>query len=224
MIAVFASFSGVSLSRAFAGAETCSCLGAIHVKPSLMLLVDVLILTAFVTCSPSALSNSQRNRGVVLAGLLCFLGFGLDTYHARYELQRRLQEASESASGLVFSDQTVVVSPQRWIGKPFPLLRYIDIGDELGRGDWNVVLYRHGCPRCEKLLAQLKDQGIAGFNDDGARLALISLATNPRNDMTMRSGDVQFGKLMSSYEWVFQTPLLLKVSNGNVVQVVAQPG
>lgn len=224
VIAVFASFAGVSMSKAFAGAETCRCLGTIHVQPSLMLIVDELILTALVTGSPSTLSKSQRNRGVVLAGLFCFVGFGLDTYHARYEMQRRLQDAAESESGLVVVDQTVVLSPQRWIGEPFPLLRYIDIGDELRSGEWNVVLYRHGCPSCEKLLARLDDEGLSEFVDDGARLALISFATNAQNEVTMLSGEVHVGKLVSSYEWVCQTPLLLKVSNGNVVQVITQAG
>ena len=45
------------------------------------------------------------------------------------------------------------------MGKRFPLLDYVDVGETLKDGKWLVVLYHHDCPKCMEEIPRFQDQG-----------------------------------------------------------------
>ncbi len=76
--------------------------------------------------------------------------------------------ASPLAEGVVQGQgQLVLLMPEEWTGKRFPLLDQIDVGDRLAKGTWLVVLYHLGCGECQELIEQYKQ--CANDNDGRVR-------------------------------------------------------
>jgi len=126
-----------------------------------------------------------------------------------------------SAAGIVSGDgEIVVLEPETWIGKRFPLLKYIDIGDRLDEGRWVVVLYHHDCQSCQealptyrRLAAELARQpAVASF-------ALIEIPPyGPMEGMGPLRHVCQNGRVTDSHRWFVQTPTILALDDGIVLE------
>ena len=46
----------------------------------------------------------------------------------------------------------MILEPKTWVGKRLSILDNINIGGQLAKGEWLVVLYREDCPRCREEL------------------------------------------------------------------------
>ena len=55
--------------------------------------------------------------------------------------------------------KVVVLELEKSIGKPFPLLPYVDKHEQLRNGKWSVLLYHRDCVRCQQILP-LHGQGM----------------------------------------------------------------
>ena len=54
----------------------------------------------------------------------------------------------------------VVLKPEAWVGKRFPLIGYIELDltlAELSKGCWLVALYRHDCSHCKDVVPWIGD-------------------------------------------------------------------
>ena len=127
------------------------------------------------------------------------------------------------AGEIIGNGKIVVLKPETWIGKRFPLLDYIDIGEKLKEGRWFVVLYHHDCPdcqavlpKCERLSRTLVERG------EATQVALIEMP--PYNDFGDSPGFKRtpyvLARLSDTKEWSVETPLQLILQNGVVAQVV----
>ena len=59
------------------------------------------------------------------------------------------------AQGIALSmprEGVMILEPKTWVGKRLSILDDIDIGGQLAKGEWLVVLYREDCPRCREEL------------------------------------------------------------------------
>jgi hypothetical protein len=57
--------------------------------------------------------------------------------------------------------KTILLEPDKWVGKEFPLLPYIEppeVGEKLKIGEWTVVLYHHDCPKCKEVINDLMEK------------------------------------------------------------------
>jgi hypothetical protein len=118
------------------------------------------------------------------------------------------------------SGRVVVLEPDTWVGKRLPLLAHIDIGPELGQGDWLVVLYRRDCRKCHALLERLEVES-RFMGDGGTLVAVVEVGDYPEVEQVER----QFapwaspGRLDPQYRWHVSTPAVLHVVNDQVVGV-----
>jgi hypothetical protein len=114
----------------------------------------------------------------------------------------------------------VVLEPTKWIGKKLPLLKHIDIGDQLKSGKWIVVLYDHTCSHCMDAIPKYRqhaDQLAA--QSDSPRIALIEIP--PYDGMSQVAMEnppsIHSGKLGTDREWFVQAPVEMMVEDGKVV-------
>jgi len=125
------------------------------------------------------------------------------------------------ADGIIAGDKSIVVlDPERWIGKQFALLRYIDIGEQLKVGRWKVVLYHHDCPKCQALIAERfnADRAIRVTLENVA-VALIEMPPYGPNHGTFPDAPAHIarGKLTERHEWFAAAPVEVELADGRVV-------
>ncbi|MFV1965061.1 MAG: hypothetical protein ACC628_06530 [Pirellulaceae bacterium] len=120
---------------------------------------------------------------------------------------------------------TLVLEPERWLGKRCPLLSLVDIGNGLAIGDWFVVLYRHDCPVCQNVLPH--DRPLGGHfaqESSGPRLALVEMppyAPQSSAPQSLPSG-LLHGRL-SEGDWFVELPFAVSLVDGVVRSVVRDP-
>jgi hypothetical protein len=113
----------------------------------------------------------------------------------------------------------VVLKPETWVGKRFPLVGFIDIGDRLCQGKWVVLLYHRDCPRCQEALAESrKAVGSSMSASDTSQVAWIAMppyGDSPDGDLSA-DGRLVFGRLNVAKNWFASTPVEIVLSDGVV--------
>ena len=110
-----------------------------------------------------------------------------------------------------------VLEPETWVGKELPILRSIDIADQLRTGTWLVMLYHHDCPKCiqaiptyERMARDMESSG--GF----PRIAFVAVppyGQGPAN----QEGPWALGKLDDEKVWFVSTPVVIVMRSRVVV-------
>jgi hypothetical protein len=120
-------------------------------------------------------------------------------------------------------DKSVTLEPKNWLGKKFPLFEFIvfDNGfnrDNLKIGGWSILLYHVDCKKCQELLAKINDQS---KNETFENLILIEIPGKEVKQGFFNGvqSHVVSGTLQSGTEWFVQTPVLLKLSHGMVLDI-----
>ena len=155
----------------------------------------------------------------VLAVFLLWLSVGIPAAHA----MGGYTEATLSDAGEVVGDgRVVVLKPETWTGKTFPLLPHIDIGENLKKGKWRVFLYRHACPTCEAVISgyrQFFDQ--AALKGDTIHMALIELPPYSPEPLRHRFRGTPWsvGRLSNTREWFVTTPREVILDDAIVIRV-----
>lgn len=119
----------------------------------------------------------------------------------------------------------VWLKPEEWVGRRCPLLPYTDIGEELSRGRWLVVLYHHDCPRCREVVPLYEERARAAASNPAApRIAFVAVPPHgtPLWQFAPHSS-VLHGRLTESKEWYVATPAVLRLRDGVVQAETAQP-
>ena len=211
MLAVFAIFAVYTLVRAMRGAESCGCFGRIPVNPWLTLGVDLLAVGALALTAPARRRNQAEPvrswGGMALAcGAVGIAAFAM----VRSALTTHSSEGVvQGHSGLI------ILKPENWLGRPFPLFRELDRRDELSRGDWILMFYHHDCPRCQEALPQLRGlarQSVLG----GARVALVEIPPyGPLSDAGENPPPTwTHARLPEAHSWFVPTPTIVLVRAG----------
>ena len=145
-LACFGLFTCVSVCKAISGHATCGCFGRVAVNPWYTGTLDVAVILSLLRWRPKeSFFAIQRATAV----LVIWLAVGLPAAYAMASYSpATLSEAGE----VMGNGKIVVLEPEKWIGKHFPLLDYIDIGDKLKKGKWVVLLYHHDCAKCQKAI------------------------------------------------------------------------
>jgi hypothetical protein len=124
-----------------------------------------------------------------------------------------------SDAGEIIGDGNVVVlKPETWIGKRFPLLEYIDIGDRLKEGKWLVLFNHHDCPKCREVIQDLaritRELGVQ-------QVALIEMRASGKSASVWDSPRMTLthGRLSGTTEWFAEAPLASLLDNGIVLRV-----
>ena len=207
-LACFGLFTCVSVCKALAGHASCGCFGRVPVNPWYTGAMDLAAVGSLLQWRPKESFFTARRATAVL---VIWLAVGLSAAYAIVSYK----PTTLSDAG----DTTVILKPETWVGKRFPLLSYIDIGDRLRDGKWLIVLYHYRCPDC--LDALPKYERLASdlvTRKDGRRIALIEVP--PYSDeSSVALTKCALGKLHDSKEWFVRTPLEVEIDDGIVDRV-----
>jgi hypothetical protein len=219
---VFSAFAVVAISRGVQGFASCGCFGATQVNPWIVVAIDVAALVALGATYPHCRASQAFGVGLppVRFGVGCTAGvIAASIYLGTMGRVVALENPGDSlAPGAV-----VVVDPADWQGRVLPVLEHLDIADRLRVGEWHIVFYRPGCPRCVELLRTL-DQGASlggRVVNRGARLALVQVSpAAPGDDIdpSLSAGAV-CGHLSERYDWIMPMPVVVALSDSVVGQV-----
>ena len=254
----FSLFTCVSLYKALSGYATCGCFGRVPVNPWYTTTLDLGIVLALLRWRPRGLSRagngywfnlceapggpSRQIVPVPLSGfrfparavgvVAAWLVVGLP---AAYAMTTYTPTTLSDAGDVIGNGKVVVLEPDKWIGKRFPLLDYIDIGDRLQRGTWLVVLYQHDCPDCCEVSSFFAQSAALSGNplgqDRNLRISLVQIppygdaqGTGFADHKGQRAlGRLVEGRLSRDHDWFVQAPVAILVTNGKSEHVLPKP-
>ena len=227
----FSTFGRVTLYKALSGEATCGCFGRVPVNPWYTLALDLAAVVALLGLRPAGITESSprpvAGEGAgVRAGprrqLACVVGISLLVGIPAARTMASYQPASLDEAGDIFGDsEFVVLEPEKWVGKRFPLLKYIDVGESLARGEWIVLLHREGCRHCEQAIP--KSEQLAedfGLQHGTPRMPLVEVPRVAGRVSSRRSSACVLGMLTSGKAWFLETPLEVRLEKGMVVQII----
>lgn len=220
----FAAFALTSLIKALAGEASCGCFGRVPVNPWYTFGLDMAAVVALLYWRPnghgaiagrSVRSLPLQVGGVALAALLVGIPWGL--------VMGSHSVATLSDTGEVLGDsEFVVLEPEEWIGKRFPLLAYIDIGSEICCESCILLLYHYDCSHCQEAIERYEALSLElAVQGQRSRVALIEMPPyGPAGDSSItRNTPCMRGRLDAVKEWFVETPLVLHLRGGRVSSV-----
>ncbi len=220
----FGLFAGVTLSKALAGESSCGCFGHIEVDPWYALALDVAAVVALYRCRPreTRVNVGRWSRAVRLAGIgVLWLtaaipsGWAMGTFRS---------ETMSPDGRILGTGRVVVLEPEAWLGRPFPLVKYIVGGERLAAGSWVVLMYNHGCPSCQDALPAYRRLARDWASRSGSpRVALLSVPPHPRSERSRQAeptrGPWLRAKLGAVKPWHVEVPVELQLDDGVVTRV-----
>jgi|GEM_PF-495257 len=220
-LACFSAFASAALYKAISGEASCGCFGKVPVNPWYTFVLDAVAVFALLGSRPRGSILPVRTRvsslRVRLAGvavLALVLGVPLAVAMTDY------RPAVVSDGGEILgSGEFVVLLPEDWIDKRFPLSEYVSIGDELMEGEWIVILYHHDCPKCQEVIPRY--ERCARQARGGLAARQVSLIEVPPYDFsaTPSKSSCRCGRLSEAKEWFVAAPVELVLRNGVVIKV-----
>lgn len=204
---LFALFGAFSAYRGWAGYESCGCFGSFQVNPWITAALDGAMFAAAAWGawkSPAEHRHELKRfyyagRVYALAGLLAAAG---------------MIASAPSSLGDAFSDADglIVLEPETWIGKPFPLASYLSPKVALHEGRWTILIHHHDCPHCQEAVPQYERLAAMGNN---RRIVLVE--TPPYGEMALMEQGAPRSRLSYDREWFVQTPVEIQIDDEVVV-------
>jgi hypothetical protein len=217
----FTTFALFSLYRGLVGAESCGCFGTLEVNPWLTFVLDVVIAAALCRTWMRLKANEAQRAEPVSpwnwrrTTVTSAFAMGIVPLLAWSAHSRPTRLAAESE--LLQEGGLVILEPEAWLGKRFPLAAYIEqSGADLRKGNWTVVLYHHDCPKCQEALPQyqrLAEQLEAAGSSE--RVMLVEMP--PFGSEVPADGAAQAARLSDEREWFVQAPVEIRLVDGKVV-------
>ncbi len=243
-ILCFGIFACVSLYKALAGHASCGCFGPVPINPWYTTAFDAAIVLLLLYWRPRGLSRlslavilkgtdgapceawsrwsakdlrGTANASVPLRSLSkVFAIWLLLALPAGYSMATYTDATLSEVGEIVGDGNVVVLQLEKWIGRRFPLLDYIDIGDQIVQGNWMVVFYHQDCPKCQDALINL-DHVAKRYGIFHVALIGIPPYRNSVANQAKESVLVLHSQLSKTREWFIQTPFFLLLDNGEVM-------
>ena len=238
-LATFAVFACFTLYKAVTGAASCGCFGQFQVNPWVTLALDIIVVAAlYQSLRAGKMHNDPIKPPQGIRWRVAFLIIGI--LAATSLTLWRMPTASAAAEGIVVANGgLMVLEPEKWVGKPWPLQKYIredkaetrkaesrNGGTELAelmRGRWTVVLYSSDCDHCRQVvpgLARNARQAPAGWCfielPPYARPGEQLIGRGPADSA---GRGIVLAQLTDQHEWFAQTPVLVEMQDGIVQKV-----
>ncbi len=220
--ALFASFLLVSAWKFLHDAPSCGCFGAIPVPPIYTVLLDASVITALLFFRPPNTLAAEWPRLLQRKTLLSFLlALLLSPLLAWSVILLATPRATQAAADLLQSGNTLILEPDQWLSKPFPLLRYLDNPSPLTRGRWLVLMVHTDCPDCQAAMARYRAAAATMPAQAATRsIAFLIVPSSPNDPALSPSPNITLLKLPTSHDWFASTPAALQFTDGIVTRVL----
>lgn len=219
-LACFCLFACVSLTKAISGNASCGCFGRVPVNPWLTAALDLAIVASLLRWRPNVAATTfpvhfREFHLRPIAVLVIWIVVGAP---AAFTMGTYTSTTISDVNGIIHDGQIVVLEPDKWIGKQFPLLDYIEIDQKLNEGEWLVVLYHHDCSKCLEVLPMYERLAQRSRYDIPAvEIALIEVPPFGSHEL---SADTfcRHARLSNSNQWFVAAPVELRLRDGLVVE------
>ena len=233
-VGCFGLFAAVSLYKAVSGEASCGCFGPVEVNPWYTFSFDVVAVGLLLWFWPKQklefgeiLHHNQRLLVRLLVVAVVWLILAVPTTYAIVFTAKSDLTAIGSEFVAINGKKIISVEPEKWIGKPLPLLPYIKCCDNLTNGVWLILLYKHKCPVCIEAKGEFRDLSEEFLNRNNCpRIAVIDTPPYDKNTSGNSSKDsCSYGKLQSlaDQKWMVHATLVLLVDQGKVQRVFDYP-
>ena len=217
----FAAFSTITLYKALTGAASCGCFGKIHVNPWITLFsIDLPAVIALMVFHPQLSLNLHRPSikhllREFITPIPAKRHFTAATSLGLIILAVTTPILALNAPAAVTSSYEVL-EPETWVGRKLPILDHIDIGKELEKGNWLILLYHHDCPDCAKAIPKYEQiaRDFAG-NKDFLKIALIEVPPYGQTPISQNTL-CTLGQLAETKEWFVTTPAVALLADAKV--------
>lgn len=212
----FVGFTCLTAYKAWQGDANCGCFGRAAVDPRYTLVLDCTLLTALLVWRPRMESQPGEWRKAV-AVILAALCIGVPGAAAMVSVRSATLANDDVILG---NSSFVVLEPEKWAGKRFPLLKHIDIGEQLSKGKWVVVVYSHDCSHCQAMIPKYRQFASGTARVPGSpRIALVEMPPYSDAPQDTPADPLPWisGRLAASHEWFAQTPVEIAIVDGAVV-------
>lgn len=128
------------------GEADCGCFGPIKVNPWLTAVMDLAVVLGLLVTWPARVGPVMPHRWpqVLATASSVILLSAAGAYGATVSVPDYLAASGMSLGYGYF----VLLEPETWKGQQLPILEHIDIGKQLSKGRWIVVMHQHTCPDC----------------------------------------------------------------------------
>ena len=230
----FSMFTCISLYKALSGYASCGCFGRVEVNPWYTSTMDMTFVVSLAIWRPRELLRGwsdaiARFPSTLLRAFLCrqatlvlfaWLAIGLP---AGYAMGSYVDTTLSDVGTIIGDGKIVVLEPEKWIGKRFPLLDYIDIGNKLRDGVWTVLFYRHDCPHCQRIVPRYEGAARRSCLAEGKmNFALVDIVPHASSEHALIPSMCCCGQLDDAREWLVEVPVAIEIANGFVLRVDSQ--
>lgn len=136
---------------------------------------------------------------------------------AAYVMGNYSETTLSDAGVIVGPGRSVVLKPETWIGRKFPLLSHINIGEKLKDGKWIVLLYHYDCPNCRQIIDNLPHEKLS--EDVGVALVQVPPYRETKEEAALLKAGVALGRLDEARDWLVTTPTKAWLEHGEVTAV-----
>ncbi|HUO11028.1 MAG TPA: MauE/DoxX family redox-associated membrane protein [Phycisphaerae bacterium] len=203
----------IAASKWSSGELSCGCFGPLKVSPWITTFLDLGILAGllwqlFRKGQRHARASTARIVGALVVGGSAAMAMPAIAYH--FHPAAASGEAVTDASGLI------VLEPEKWVGKPFPLATKIVTQKTITQGVCRIVLFHSDCPDCQRLMPQIEQTA----RTKGVRTVLVEIppVAPPGQSIVPPATVCEIGTLDSSKEWFATTPVIIDLADGQVVR------
>jgi hypothetical protein len=216
-IGLFSIFSIVSFYKVISGEISCGCFGSVTVNPWITMIFDLMITGLLMFFLPKKNIfrpkilceelTALRHKSRIIAVIVIWLVTAIPITLAMFSIQEN--NIADIGTEFVGADgkKTILLKPEKWIGKEFPLLPYIEpteTREKLKTGKWMVVLYHHDCPRCHKAISELIEKKTEN---------LLCVEMPPYGTNKYPRLLEKHTKLSDIHEWSVETPIQFFIIN-----------
>jgi hypothetical protein len=217
-LGVFMAFFFVSISKALAGETNCGCFGPVSVNPRYTAGLDFGVILCLYLWHPIRTAGNAARRTPLFRSTAIFVLLLLVGVLGGVIMGASRPGDIGTNNEIDVNQAVVLLEPEKWVGRRCPILKYIDIGNELSHGSWLVVLYHHDCPRCREVVPEYEAKARAVAADPTAPKTAF-LAVPPHGDPLWQfdpGSCCQQGRLNDSKNWFVTTPAVLRLKDGVV--------
>lgn len=202
LFSLFSIFSGY---RVWLGAESCGCFGPVKVPPLITTALDLCLAAAAALASRLVINEQARPGCFKAAGVAYAVAGVLAVLVFCARVPTTATALSVQAEG-----ELVILDPESWVGKAFPLSRHLVPEVDISSGDWVVLFFHHDCPDCQAAIPRYD----ALASDYGRHVLLVEVPPCGPRPPAVRAAKV--ARLTDDNEWFVQAPIEMTIARGIV--------